>query len=126
MGDLHVVIVDDIGKVVSGEAVTLHDDKVLLGILIPEAAVDDVLDEESLLAALEANGVRVTPVCAVIGLLKRDVATCAGVGRERGGLVGLAFVVFQFFSGAEASVRLALPHELVGVLLVKRKSFGLG
>lgn len=79
MGDLHVAVVDDIGKVVRGEAIAFHDDIVVFGVLLPIPVIDDVVNHGGLLGALEPNGELIPPGGTVIRLFRRDGPACAGV-----------------------------------------------
>jgi hypothetical protein len=126
MGDLHVVVINDVGEVVSRETIPLHDDKVILGVLLDEAVVDDVSNHQGPLGALEAYGERVPLVGAIIRLLGGDVGTCAWIEGWLSGYVGRSLVFLQGLGGAEAPVCLALPDELVGVVVVEGQPLRLG
>lgn len=97
MGDLHVAVIDDVSKVVGWEAVALHDDVVIFGVLFLEAAVDEVVDRGRRLSALKADGKLLTVVGALIRLLGRDGPTRARIERRFPGLVGGFLVLLQRF-----------------------------
>jgi hypothetical protein len=126
MGDLHVVVVNNVGEVVGRETIPLHDDKVILGVLLAEAVVDHVSDHEGPLSALEAYCEPFPLVGAFIRLLGGDVETCTRIEGWLSGNVGVSLVFLQGLGGAKAPVCLTLPDELVGVFLVEGQSFGLG
>lgn len=110
VGDLHVVIINHIGEVIGGKPITLQDDEIILWVLVSEAPVNDVLDYQRLLAALEADGVRLAAVGTIIRLLKGNVTACAGI---KGGLARLMGCLFEFLQGvgvAKASVCFAFPY----------------
>jgi hypothetical protein len=79
VGDLHVTVVDNIGKVIGREAVALHDDIVILGVFLLEAVINYVSNHEGLLGALEPNGELLALMGTMVRLLERDVSTRAGV-----------------------------------------------
>jgi hypothetical protein len=126
MGDLHVVVVNNVGEVVGRETIPFYDDKVILRVLLGEAVVDDVSNHEGPLGALEAYGKCFPLVGAVIRLLRGDVETCARIEGWLAGYVGGSLVFLQGLRGAEAPVCLALPDELVGVVVVEGQPLGLG
>ena len=69
MGDLHVLIVNNVGKVIGGKAIPLHDDKVLLRDGLLEAMVDNVVEGDGLLGALEPHGEGVSSSGALLRFL---------------------------------------------------------
>ena len=89
-----MTVVDNIGKVICRETITFHDDVVILGILLFESIVDYVPNNERLLGALEPNRKLFALMGTIVGLLERDVSTCAGVKGWLTGFVGLLFVFF--------------------------------
>ena len=76
MGDLHEVVVDDVGEVVGGQAVGLEEDGVFEGgfghvaasLEGPEGAVDEVFVDGVLIGDFEADGVGFAAGGAVVAL----------------------------------------------------------
>jgi hypothetical protein len=95
MGDLHEVVVDNVGKVVGGEIITLHDDEVLLGVLLLEAVVNNVVDHDGLLRTLESHSKPFPLVGTVIRRVRGDAATCARVGSGLAKLCGHSLCLLQ-------------------------------
>jgi hypothetical protein len=120
MGDLHMTIVNDVGKVICRETVALDDNEVVLGEFVLEPAVDDVLDQWRCLGALEADGELLSVMGTLIRLLRRDMPTCARIEDWLPGLVGSSFELLQLLGRAEAPIRLTFAEEHIGVLLVQR------
>jgi hypothetical protein len=79
VGDFHVSIVDDIGEMVGWEAVTLHDDVVVLCFLLSVIAVYNVSDSGGLRSAFEPDGELLPVGSALIGLLRGDCSTGARI-----------------------------------------------
>lgn len=119
MGDLHVLVVDHVSKVVGREAIPLDDDVVVLKLLLLEVVVDEILDPGGGLGALEPDGELLALGRSVDGLLGINMTACPWVECRLACFVGDSLVLVEGLGGAEASVGLALGNQLVGVRLVE-------
>lgn len=57
MSNLHGPVINDIGKVVGWKTITLPDDEVLFGLPLAVTGIEDILDNDGLVAALESHGI---------------------------------------------------------------------
>lgn len=124
VGDLHEVVIDDVGEVVRRVAVGLDDDEVALVLVLLVLAVDDVGEGRPALAA-EPDDVALAGPGAARRLVGRDAAACAGVADEVAAVQGLLLVPLEVLGLAEAAVCLATLDQLVGVVGVVVKPLGL-
>jgi hypothetical protein len=125
MGDLHVLVVDDVGKVIGGEAVGLDNNVIIFRYGLLEGVVDQVLDLGWRLRAAEAHNKGLPFAGAVFRLVRRDTATCAWVVGGLALFMAQLALVGQILLRAEASVRLALINQFLGMFVVETQSLRL-
>ena len=65
MSDLHVLVVDDIRKVIGGKPVSLDDDKVFRRGSLPRDAVDEIDEAGARVGAEKADGMRLAVACSL-------------------------------------------------------------
>ena len=128
VGNLHEVVVHDVGQVVGGEAVAFQQDGVGVDVLVLPLDVpqEGILEPgDSLHGNLEPDDVGLAGVKVGLNLLRGKVAAVAVVsgGHLVHGLDGADSV--KTLGIAEAVVGLALFHQLLGVLLVQVEALGL-
>lgn len=131
MCDLHEVVIDYISKVVSWEAVTLHDDEVVHG---PRwrlvSAVHQVAEERFEVAAAamcsEAHAMSLAARGPVLRLTGGDVRAMAVVaGHVLAGGHGQLLDLIQPLGAAEAAVGFVLAEEFLYMLPIDRQSLRL-
>lgn len=119
MCNLHQVVIDNVGQMVCRESIRLHQDKVLLRVLLLEPPIDGIMELwPTKLVALEANHMRLPRFCAAIRLVGVYGAACARVNRRLAGLVELTLLGFKLLRGAEAAVCMVMVQELLNVLMI--------
>jgi len=79
MGDPHMLVINDIGKVVGGESIRLREDVVGLGFPLFEVAVDKVFHPGDVWRAAKADDERLPLARTLLGFRRRDTTTCARV-----------------------------------------------
>ena len=126
VGDLHQVIVHHICQMICREPVRLEDDKVLLGILLPEWPVDRVPHRQRAEGIpLEAHDVSLTGGRPGLGLGCGQGAASLGVDGGLDGLVLADALGLELGGVAEAAVGVAGGQEAVYVFLVDWEPLGL-
>lgn len=109
MSDIHEMVINNVGEMVSWETVRLQDDKVVLCGLLPVQPIYDIVYLCWSGAALEPDGVGFTLCGSVGGLLAGNAQACARV--ETKGAIGLErlfLVKCHIVLRAEAPESLAL------------------
>ena len=127
VGDLHQVVVDDIGEVVGGEAVGLHEDLVVDVVVVEGDVAAELVAEGggAFERDLHADDEGSSGVELGLDLLGGEVAAGAGIARgELGGHLLLAGG-FELVGGAEAAVGGAVGEQQLGVLAVDLGALGL-
>ena len=121
MGDAHQVIVDDIGKIIGGQAVPLQQYLIVQrAVLHGDVAEHRVVEcGRSLFWDALADNIRLTGGHAAEGLLQRKIA--AGIV----GTVKFAAVLLRGALFTEAVVRAALFHQQLRILSVGVAALGL-
>ena len=121
MGDAHEMVVNDIGKVVGGQSVPLHQYLVVQSVVVHGDVPEDHVLEGGLPLPgdLLADHIGLSGLYPGLGLFKGKAA--AGVFR----LLEVAAVLGGFGLVAEAIVGLALLHQQMGILCVKVPPLGL-
>lgn len=125
MGNLHVPVIDDIGKVVGGKSIPLDYDKLLGGVAFPGGAVDEIGKADGFVGAEEADGMRLAFAGALIRLFWGDATAYSWVARPVALLKGYSCVFLQDLGGAEAPVCFAFVQQDLGMLVVEVQSFRL-
>ncbi len=125
VGNLHEVIVDNVGKVVGGKPITFHEDKVLLGVLLLEAVVDNIFDDDGRFRAPKPYSELFPVVGTGIRFCKGNVATCAWVVGRLARLRRESLLSFQCLWTTETPVGLSFAEKPVGVVMVERQSLRL-
>ena len=120
MGDAHQVVVDHMREVIGGDAVRLQQDEVLIvlgHIDLPADLVGQVQVVRRVALRAEAQHIRLARADAPLGLVERQVAVFGpfAVIAEINLFALLLGAHFgKLLLRAEAGVRLALQHELLG------------
>lgn len=105
MRNLHQVVINNVGEMVSGKSIRLHQDKIFFHVLLLEWPIDGITKFGSTkLVALEANNVGFSGFCSAIRLGGIYGAACPGVDGGLSRLVQLTLLRFQLLGSAEASV----------------------
>lgn len=125
MGDLHVPVIDDIGKVVGGKSIPLDYDKLFGGVAFPGGAVDEICKAHGFVGAEEPDGMGLAFAGALIRLFWGNTAACPWVARPITFLKGYSCVFLQDLGGAEAPVCFALVQQDFGMLVIEVQSFRL-
>ena len=119
MGNAHQVVVHNVGKVVGGHPVGLDEDLVVhLAVVHLDVAVHHIVKAGHALAGdLLADDVRLACGKALFHFLLGQFAAAAVVVSHLTGSALLGVQSLQALLGAEAVIRLALCHQLLGILL---------
>lgn len=95
MCNLHQVVIDNVGEVVSRESIRLHQDKIFFHVLLLEWPVNGITKLRSAkLVALEANNMGFSGLCSALRLGRIYGATCSGVNGGLASLVQLTLLRF--------------------------------
>lgn len=126
MCNLHQVVIDNVGEVVSRESIRLHQDKIFFHVLLLEWPVNGITKLRSAkLVALESNNMGFSGLCSALRLGGIYGATCSGVNSGLASLVQLTLLRFQLLGSAEASVGVIMVQQFVYVFMVNRQPLGL-
>lgn len=125
MGNLHVPVIDDIGKVVGGKSIPLDYDKLLGGVAFPGGAVDEIDKAHGFVRAAESDGMELAFAGALIRLFWGNTAACSWVARPLALLKSYSCVFLQDLGGAEAPVCFAFVQQDLGMLVIEVQSFRL-
>ncbi len=119
VGNGHEMIVHDICKVIGWEAITFHDDEVILRELLPIHAIHNVVNSDGTGTASKPNSVCLA-ICSPFSCLgRRYCQASAGIHPKHAiHLEGLLVVCRQVIVGAEAAKCLALLQQTVGMLSI--------
>ena len=119
MSDLHQVVINNVGQMVCGESISLHQDEVFLRVLLLESPIDGIMKlRPTKLVALEANHMGFSSFRPAIRLVGVDGAACPRINSRLAGLVELTLLVFELFRGAEAAVGMVMIQESLDVLAI--------
>lgn len=124
VGDLHEMVVHDVGKVVGRVAIRLDENEVAFSFVLLVVPVDQVRERWTTLTQ-ESDDVAFTICCAACGLVRRDTAARPRVVDEAPSVESLLLVSLEVFGCTETTVRLTVVDELFGMLLVVMQSFRL-
>jgi hypothetical protein len=125
MGNLHVPVIDNIGKVVGGKSIPFDYDKLLGGVAFPGGAVDKIDKARDFVGAEEPDGMRLAFAGAFIRLCWGNATASARVTRSVALLKGYSRVLLQDLGGAEAPVCLAFVQQDLRMLVIEVQSFRL-
>ena len=127
MGDLHLMIIDDIGEVVCRESVRLDQDGFIQHVGVKFYAAVDLVIKISFADIVDglADDVRLAGCDPCFCLFQRDVFARIIVFEGDAQAVCFPTLTLDFFLAAEAVMRAAQFHELFSVCFVHRKTFGL-
>lgn len=105
MGDLHEMVIHHVCKMIRRIPISLHENKILLGLLLLEGPVDGVFEPRCPeTTRVEANNVILAGCGPGVRLGAGDGAACPRVGGGLAGVVEGALLRFQDFRITEATV----------------------
>ena len=117
------MVIDNIGKVIRREPVSLYDDIVLLGLGLLVSRVYQIFDLDWCLGALETHSMWF--MLAALGLIRRNMTAGSRIlGRFSAGMC-LLLVPLQVERAAEATVSFVLFYERIGMCCIALKTFRL-
>ena len=127
VADPHVMIVDNVGKMIGRESVGFDEDRIALdlGDVVGEGAVDQVLVGQGSQPQVKSDRVGLGAAKTVLDLLVGHVTAPAvvfGVGSGSGGLLAQEL---ETFLGAEAAIGRPVVQESLDVRLVQIQTFAL-
>lgn len=126
MGDLHGMVINDIGKVIRGETISLPDDEVLFRLCLPVSFIHKILNHSRSLGALKPHSVPVASCCTLFGLFRGDAEARAGISRWQSMFVRLLLMSLQVTGRAEASISLLFLDQAVRMSIIELQPLGLG
>lgn len=119
MCNLHQVVINNVGEMISRESIRLHQDEIFFHVLLLKWPVNGITKLGSTkLVALEANNVGFSSLCSAIRLGGIYRAACPGVDGGLASLVQLTLLRFQLLRSAETSVGVIMMQQFVDVLMV--------
>lgn len=124
MCDIHEMVIHHVCKMIRRIPISLHENKILLGLLLLEGPVDGVLEpRRPETARVETNNVILAGRGPGVRLGAGDGAACPRVGGRLAGVVEGALLRFQNFRVTEAAVGRTVVYQCLDMLFVDAKAF---
>jgi hypothetical protein len=124
VGDLHEVVINDIGKMVCRKPICLHENEVALVLVLLVVPIHGIRERRATLTA-ESDDMALATRSTARRLVGRDAAAGSGIVDQVAAVEGLLLVLLEVFGRAEASVSVAAFQKLLGMLGVVMQALGL-